>query len=93
MDRPGPQVLARQVLGRRYAGQRADHPAAGDCLTRDALMARPGGGATRRRACRVLDDLAGMVRLGEDVFARDPGTGEDTTRSILTPISSPITEH
>jgi polyhydroxyalkanoate synthesis repressor PhaR len=40
-----------------------------------------------------LDDLAGMVRLGEDFLVRDAGTGDDITRSILTLITSPLTEH
>jgi polyhydroxyalkanoate synthesis repressor PhaR len=40
-----------------------------------------------------LDDLAGMVRLGEDFIVREAGTGEDITRSILTLITSPLTEH
>jgi polyhydroxyalkanoate synthesis repressor PhaR len=40
-----------------------------------------------------LDDLAGMVRLGEDFVVCDAATREDITRSILTPITSPITEH
>jgi polyhydroxyalkanoate synthesis repressor PhaR len=41
----------------------------------------------------TLDDLAGRVRLGEGFIVRDAGTGEDITRSTLTLISSPITEH
>jgi polyhydroxyalkanoate synthesis repressor PhaR len=40
-----------------------------------------------------LDDLAGMVRLGEDFIVREAGTGEDITRSILTLITFPLTEH
>lgn len=39
------------------------------------------------------DDLAGMVRMKEDFVVRDAATGEDITRSILTLITSPITEH
>jgi polyhydroxyalkanoate synthesis repressor PhaR len=41
----------------------------------------------------TLDDLAGMVRMGEDFVVHDPATGTDVTRSILKLISSPITEH
>jgi polyhydroxyalkanoate synthesis repressor PhaR len=41
----------------------------------------------------TLDDLAGMVRMGEDFVVHDPGTGTDVTKSILKLITSPITEH
>jgi polyhydroxyalkanoate synthesis repressor PhaR len=40
-----------------------------------------------------LDDLAGMVRMNEGFVVYDAATDEDITRSILTLISSPITEH
>jgi polyhydroxyalkanoate synthesis repressor PhaR len=41
----------------------------------------------------TADDLAGMVRMGEAFVVHDTATGEDVTRSILTLITSPITEH
>ena len=41
----------------------------------------------------TLDDLAGMVRMGEDFVVHDPAAGTDVTRSILKLITSPITEH
>jgi hypothetical protein len=44
MGRAGPPALVG-----RYAGRRAYHPAAGDCLTRDVLMAKAKGDAARLR--------------------------------------------
>jgi polyhydroxyalkanoate synthesis repressor PhaR len=41
----------------------------------------------------TLDDLAGMVRLGEDFVVHDAATGDDVTGSILKLITSPRTEH
>ncbi len=41
----------------------------------------------------TLDDLAGMVRMGEDFVVHDPATGTDVTKPILKLITSPITEH
>ena len=41
----------------------------------------------------TLDELAGMVRMGEHFVVHDPATGTDVTRSILKLITSPITEH
>jgi polyhydroxyalkanoate synthesis repressor PhaR len=40
----------------------------------------------------ALEDLAGMVRQGEDFVVYDAGAGEDVTRSILMLIT-PTTEH
>lgn len=41
----------------------------------------------------TLDDLAGMVRRGEDFAVRDAATGDEVTWSVLKPITSPSTEH
>ena len=41
----------------------------------------------------TLDDLAGMVRMGEHFVVHDPAAGTDVTGSILKQITSPITEH
>lgn len=41
----------------------------------------------------TLNDLAAMVRLGEDFVVHDAATGDNITRSILKLITSPITEH
>jgi polyhydroxyalkanoate synthesis repressor PhaR len=41
----------------------------------------------------TLDDLAAMVRMGEDFIVHDAATGDNITRSILKLITSPITEH
>jgi hypothetical protein len=40
----------------------------------------------------ALEDLAGMVRRGEDFIVYDAGSGEDITRSLLMLIT-PTTEH
>jgi polyhydroxyalkanoate synthesis repressor PhaR len=41
----------------------------------------------------ALEDLAGMVRQGEDFVILDAKSGEDITRSILMLITSTTTEH
>jgi polyhydroxyalkanoate synthesis repressor PhaR len=41
----------------------------------------------------TLEDLGGMVRVGDNFAVHDAATGIDVTRSILKLITSPITEH
>jgi polyhydroxyalkanoate synthesis regulator protein len=40
-----------------------------------------------------VEDLAGMVRRGEDFVVYDAGSGEDITRSLLMLITPTTTEH
>jgi polyhydroxyalkanoate synthesis regulator protein len=48
---------------------------------------------SRTCAYVALEDLAGMVRQGEDFVILDAKSGEDITRSILMLITSTPTEH